>query len=1459
MSTKDETANNTSQSSPQPIKRSTFVYGKRRSLLVDQHDVAGVASVLGSRNEQTLLHEYKDACPDHLVGLEGQRASPSPSAHSSEDGANGPDAALDFEFDFRRRMKELDKRFDDDEGPIALPRLSKSLPSPSLPLEQSDTADLSSMKDIQSVAEGTMPLSRDAGHSSGNPFGGSLSPLSGSLPVPSSQEQSPTVRRPAKGVAKQVFASDSEAGEPGNSSPVSPIRHSITTPHLRSPPTPPTSEAEMPPTKRSEKARGKVPARDVPPLRFNSEDPSTSTVPRMFNKGKGRESSARTKTKAPTKKERREAALESTRIAASRPVEIVRTQEPKHTLSSFFANLQRGKITTPIPRTELKSDPIEKFSSPTDVTKNTTPVENVFGVPTGLLAFLGPDIPRGTSKRLPPPANIVAYPAAADSSDDEMPELNRVLQQEQRKRQTDEKQQRLQEVKLAALRQGYSSKASDGEDDDLLIVKDDMHTIARKEAVQRRLDKANGSPAKAKAKVLAMGHRSVPRTSSARSGLLARPKFSEQNLREFAKPSFVRTGKDGKDLLSKKQLDRMMMMQHEQEKLRTIQQHEEEWIQKGGRLSRGDGADNGQTSLSQTVGACAEQGLKAADNGDATTGEHEEGSTDNSDEDYSPGLRGSASPEPMDANEDVSSDQGDEMEVLPNSEPPTDDENGNAVPLKRKFGLRRPPRVVLGSDDDEEEHLNHRVSMPDSSTVDIELGARAVTGHRNSTSSTESQTEDENDKENTVKLMYDRSEDKENKAVVRHSPSLPRSAFGLRPGFLRGVDDGVQSSLNLSSMADTNGAAASPKEMVRSPLKDISKEDDDPFLLSPPSKDPFTERLLQSVVASPPHPSASKLGLGSPVLRSERTGHLSQLSFDSENDENVASGFKAPVLQPSFLDKLNSQANLVPSLAALNPLPSDGFSQLFPDEDKSSKKSVGRTENDELALTLDVGLKPALKVSGTLLRRADDIFEKEQEYVVAAAVQTSDRPKEILYVDDHGFLTQTRPELASPQVYRMTPSQASKFVGTQVRSTQAAELPSERRPLRTLSFVATQELSPEPRPLRRLRKRSASPIEPKIRACKTSPTATLLPLAAGSPKPNAFDILGKPLKPTSKTYNGKLQSSEFVAAEAQESDEDDMFGFGVAKEDDEEDEDDDDQDKVVEGLVDDAFMDAETEAVDLVQEKHREHEEEDDQQVQKLHQDAIEGRLRMKRRDRGVGFQDDSDDDEDDDEARRIRQRMYKKRKIEDDDLEALGQNENTRAFYNTYHQDLVDEDDEFKHLREDVIMGEDDTQADDPEERGTVSVDEVRQRLREVAHDNTVVEVLDSKDTSWIDQLMTNEDDDMAQVKVMQHRPNKTTARRPNPGHVDFDGERPKQHAESEQQRKQMLSWAKGQSHRYQGTGRSGNGAAVTAHTKVKSGGGSLRSARPSSLGGMSESRNTASKASSMLSTVSDRSGRFA
>ncbi|KAF8414467.1 hypothetical protein L210DRAFT_2992776 [Boletus edulis BED1] len=120
----------------------------------------------------------------------------------------------------------------------------------------------------------------------------------------------------------------------------------------------------------------------------------------------------------------------------------------------------------------------------------------------------------------------------------------------------------------------------------------------------------------------------------------------------------------------------------------------------------------------------------------------------------------------------------------------------------------------------------------------------------------------------------------------------------------------------------------------------------------------------------------------------------------------------------------------------------------------------------------------------------------------------------------------------------------------------------------------------------------------------------------------------------------------------------------------------------------------------------------------------------------------------------------------------------------------------------------------------------------------------------------MMIEADDAVRVKVVDYRRSKPVARHPNAGQVDFDAE-PGRHVENEQARKQMTSWAKNQSHRRQGTGRSGNSAAITGHTKVKTGGGSLRSKQTSNAASVSEARKT--KTPSLLSMVPNRSGKFA
>lgn len=58
--------------------------------------------------------------------------------------------------------------------------------------------------------------------------------------------------------------------------------------------------------------------------------------------------------------------------------------------------------------------------------------------------------------------------------------------------------------------------------------------------------------------------------------------------------------------------------------------------------------------------------------------------------------------------------------------------------------------------------------------------------------------------------------------------------------------------------------------------------------------------------------------------------------------------------------------------------------------------------------------------------------------------------------------------------------------------------------------------------------------------------------------------------------------------------------------------------------------------------------------MEKYHRDAVEGKFRSKRRNRGVDFED-SDSELDDEEARELRRRIAKKRKIDGDTLDVLG------------------------------------------------------------------------------------------------------------------------------------------------------------------------------------------------------------
>ena len=87
------------------------------------------------------------------------------------------------------------------------------------------------------------------------------------------------------------------------------------------------------------------------------------------------------------------------------------------------------------------------------------------------------------------------------------------------------------------------------------------------------------------------------------------------------------------------------------------------------------------------------------------------------------------------------------------------------------------------------------------------------------------------------------------------------------------------------------------------------------------------------------------------------------------------------------------------------------------------------------------------------------------------------------------------------------------------------------------------------------------------------------------PRSNACSVL---IANAQKENNKRkrLEKSEFVEGEAVESDDDEMFGFGPLQKKDDEESDDEDADAVVENLVDDAHLDADTLAEDKILEKH---------------------------------------------------------------------------------------------------------------------------------------------------------------------------------------------------------------------------------------------------------------------------------
>ena len=263
--------------------------------------------------------------------------------------------------------------------------------------------------------------------------------------------------------------------------------------------------------------------------------------------------------------------------------------------------------------------------------------------------------------------------------------------------------------------------------------------------------------------------------------------------------------------------------------------------------------------------------------------------------------------------------------------------------------------------------------------------------------------------------------------------------------------------------------------------------------------------------------------------------------------------------------------------------------------DKLRKAAKG----DDLSLTLAPAMQPSLDVTDSTRKKAEAIFDKEQEFIVQDAVEKPVKSSQ-LFVNQHGyviyssfrcpipltlilnfrFYTQTDPALktpgngfSSPAMMSQTPfGRSSPLLRSVYKSSAKARAP-----------LGTIDLDEEPQSLRpaRLFRRAHTP-EMEEGGYRSSPSPSPSRQKASSSK-NAFNVL---MQKKPKIPRPKMEKSVFVEGEAEESDEDAIFGFGPrikGASDDEEDG--EDQDATLKELVDDKEMDADTLNEGLVLEK----------------------------------------------------------------------------------------------------------------------------------------------------------------------------------------------------------------------------------------------------------------------------------
>lgn len=589
------------------------------------------------------------------------------------------------------------------------------------------------------------------------------------------------------------------------------------------------------------------------------------------------------------------------------------------------------------------SDPIASFSSPMPI-----PVKRDESHFHSIRRQKAPTVHRSPS------------PAHHDSGEDsDLPDTGQVLTADIR---GDTKRKNLLEMKRRALdQQKRSTVHDDDDDDDLEIIQSPKVVVKEEESHRRALHKR---PSEGRKRQMHLAQINPTKQAAKLESPVRKKDRPESSL------SVLHHGGP----VDSKRLNQILAAEVQKNARQEMERKATEWQKYGGRTG---GNPEGKTKpgLTSVVQTLAEKGLKAAEN--SSTGQADMGideDEDEGDEDWDPALRGSASPEPVEENEEDDQEQ-EEEEGDENLAPYAETNMADDFETLDDEGLHIRPtrRMVVNSDSEEEEN-----------------------------------------KENDNELMYDHSEDKENTAVVRHEP------LGVAPRSLFSRDDVASPPISPTTQPRVWAprSQATDDDLTpnrRRPLKELVSDE------SPTSTQILSTNLTQSFTAklqqASPLPStlAPALTLNPLFSGGSSSGGLGGgFSQFSQADGDVFG--PSPSLQPGFSDPFESATEKQNSSTGKSEevcnfpiwVPTFIFTPVL--QNLSNKKDLKKVhQTDILDLTQDFNavnqLQPAFQAGDNFLRKADAIFEKEQEFVVEDAHRKDHKQKKPqLYVNDHGLV-----------------------------------------------------------------------------------------------------------------------------------------------------------------------------------------------------------------------------------------------------------------------------------------------------------------------------------------------------------------------------------------------------------------------------------------------------------------------